>query len=216
MLADPRADALVSNFVGQWLFLRNLPAVLPDPKKDPDFDEDLRAGFRRETELFAGSILRENRSVLDLLTADYTFVNERLAKHYGIPNVRGTHFRRVELTDDNRRGLLGQGSMLSVTSMSESDVSGRARQMDSREPARHAAPAAAARCAGAEEKPRTQTRKSSVDARAHRAASRQPGVRELPRDDGSAGPLAREFRFRRQMAGRRRGAHADRRVGHAA
>ena len=117
MLADPRADALVTNFVGQWLFLRNLPSVLPDPRKDPDFDEGLRTGFRRETEMLAGSILREDRSVLDLLTADYTFVNERLAKHYGIPGVRGDHFRRVKLTDDNRRGLLGQGSMLSVTSM---------------------------------------------------------------------------------------------------
>lgn len=116
MLADSRADALVSNFVGQWLFLRNLPTVLPDPRKDPDFDEDLRQGFRRETELFAGSIIREDRSVLDLLTANYTFVNERLARHYGIPNVRGTHFRRVERTDDNRRGLLGHGSILSVTS----------------------------------------------------------------------------------------------------
>ena len=116
MLADPRADALVSNFVGQWLFLRNLPAVLPDPRKDPDFDDDLRQGFRRETEMFAGSIFRENRSVLDLLTASYTFVNERLAKHYGIPNIRGTHFRRVERKDENRRGLLGHGSILSVTS----------------------------------------------------------------------------------------------------
>ena len=116
MLADARADALVSNFVGQWLFLRNLPAVLPDPRKDPDFDEDLRQGFRRETELFAGSIFRENRSVLDLLTANFTYVNERLARHYGIPNIRGTHFRRVERNDDNRRGLLGHGSILSVTS----------------------------------------------------------------------------------------------------
>jgi hypothetical protein len=116
MLADPRADALVSNFVGQWLFLRNLPAVLPDPRKDPDFDEDLRQGLRRETEMFAGSIFRENRSVLDLLTANYTFVNERLARHYGIPGIRGTHFRRVERNDENRRGLLGHGSILSVTS----------------------------------------------------------------------------------------------------
>jgi hypothetical protein len=117
MLADPRADALVTNFVGQWLFLRNLPTVLPDPKKDPDFDEGLRSGFRRETEMLASSIFREDRSVLELLTADYTFVNERLAKHYGIPGVRGDHFRRVKITDDNRRGLLGQGSMLAVTSM---------------------------------------------------------------------------------------------------
>ena len=116
MLADSRADALITNFVGQWLFLRNLPTVLPDPKRESDFDEDLRQGFRRETELFAGSILREDRSVLELLTANYTFVNERLAKHYGIPHVRGTHFRRVERTDDRRRGLLGQGSVLAVTS----------------------------------------------------------------------------------------------------
>jgi hypothetical protein len=116
MLADPRAEALVTNFVAQWLFLRNLPTVLPDPKLDQDFDEDLRQGFRRETELLAGSILREDRSVLELLTADYTFVNERLARHYGIPNIQGTHFRRIELEDENRRGLLGQGSVLAVTS----------------------------------------------------------------------------------------------------
>ena len=116
MLADPRADALVKNFVGQWLFLRNLPTVLPDPRRENDFDEDLRQGFRRETELFARSILLEDRSVLDLLTATHTFVNERLAKHYGIPHIRGTHFRRIERTDDRRRGLLGQGSVLAVTS----------------------------------------------------------------------------------------------------
>ena len=90
--------------------------MLPDPRKDPDFDEGLRQASAARRRLFAGSILREDRSVLDLLTADYTFVNERLAKHYGIPGIRGNHFRRVKLTDDNRRGLLGQGSMLTVTS----------------------------------------------------------------------------------------------------
>jgi mono/diheme cytochrome c family protein len=116
MLADSRAEALVTNFVGQWLFLRNLPTVLPDPKRESDFDEDLRQGLRRETELFAGSILREDRSVLELLTANHTFVNERLAKHYGIPHIRGPRFRRVERRDDRRRGLLGQGSVLAVTS----------------------------------------------------------------------------------------------------
>jgi mono/diheme cytochrome c family protein len=116
MLADPRADALLTNFVGQWLFLRNLPTLLPDPKRELDFDEGLRQGFRRETELFAGSILREDRSALELLTANYTFVNERLAKHYGIPQVRGAHFRRVEQNDDRRRGILGHGSVLAVTS----------------------------------------------------------------------------------------------------
>ena len=118
MLADPRSEALVSNFAGQWLFLRNVPALAPDPKKDPDFDDNLRQAFRRETELFFDSIIREDRSVLELLTADYTFVNERLARHYGIPNVYGDHFRRVKLPDNNRRGLLGHGSILSVTSLS--------------------------------------------------------------------------------------------------
>jgi hypothetical protein len=102
--------------VGQWLFLRNLSTFLPDPRRELDFDEGLRQGFRRETELFTGSILKENRSVLELLTANYTFVNERLAKHYGIPHVRGAHFRRVERNDDRRRGLLGHGSVLAVTS----------------------------------------------------------------------------------------------------
>ena len=116
MLADPRADALVTNFVGQWLFLRNLPTLLPDPKRELDFNEDLRQGFRRETELFTGSILREDRSVLELLTANYTFVNEPLAMHYGIPHIRGAHFRRVERDDERRRGILGHGSVLAVTS----------------------------------------------------------------------------------------------------
>jgi mono/diheme cytochrome c family protein len=116
MLADPRAEALVKNFAGQWLFLRNLQSHLPDNKAFPDFDDNLRQSFRRETELLFESIMREDRSVLDLLNANYTFVNERLARHYGIPNVYGSQFRRVTLTDENRRGLLGQGSVLTVTS----------------------------------------------------------------------------------------------------
>ena len=85
MLADPRAEALVSNFAGQWLYLRNLRSASPEPQEFPDFDDNLRQAFQRETELFFDSIVREDRSVLDLLTADYTFVNERLAQHYGIP-----------------------------------------------------------------------------------------------------------------------------------
>jgi hypothetical protein len=116
MLADPRSDALVTNFAGQWLYLRNVGAVLPDRRLFPDFDENLRRAFKRETELFFDSIVRENRNVLDLLTADYTFLNERLARHYGIPNVYGDHFRRVTVADANRRGLLGQGSILTVRS----------------------------------------------------------------------------------------------------
>ena len=116
MLADPRAEALVANFAGQWLYLRNLRAVSPDPEVFPYFDDNLREAFQQETEMFFQSMLQEDRSVLDLLDADYTFINDRLARHYGIPNVYGSHFRRVQLTDEQRKGLLGQGSILTVTS----------------------------------------------------------------------------------------------------
>ncbi|MBI2185953.1 MAG: DUF1592 domain-containing protein [Acidobacteria bacterium] len=116
MLADPRATTLVSSFVGQWLYLRNVQAVLPDPSAFPDFDENLRAALAKETELFFESMLREDRSLLDLLRADYTFLNERLARHYGIPGVHGAEFRRVRVTSDERKGLLGKGSVLTVTS----------------------------------------------------------------------------------------------------
>jgi hypothetical protein len=117
MIADPRADAFVANFAGQWLYLRNLDAVIPVQSIFPNFDDTLREGLKRETELFFGSVLREDRSVLELLDADYTFVNERVARHYGLPNVKGSHFRRVQLPADSpRRGLLGQGSVLAVTS----------------------------------------------------------------------------------------------------
>ena len=116
MLADSRSKALVSNFAGQWLYLRNVRSALPDLGEYPDFDENLRNAFQQETELFFESMLHEDRSVLALLDADYTFLNERLARHYGIPNVYGNQFRRVTLTDENRRGLLGQGSILMVTS----------------------------------------------------------------------------------------------------
>jgi mono/diheme cytochrome c family protein len=116
MLADPRAESLATNFAGQWLFLRNLNSAIPDREEFPNWDDNLRQAFRRETELFVESVIREDHNVLDLLNADYTFVNERLAKHYGIPNIYGSQFRRVKIADDNRRGLLGQGSVLTVTS----------------------------------------------------------------------------------------------------
>jgi hypothetical protein len=116
MLRDPRSEALVTNFAGQWLFLRELKNRNPDLLVFPDFDDNLRQAFQRETELLFGSIVREDRNVFDLLNADYTFVNERLARHYGIPNVYGSDFRRVTLQHDARRGLLGQGSILTVTS----------------------------------------------------------------------------------------------------
>jgi mono/diheme cytochrome c family protein len=117
MLADPRSYNLASNLAGQWLRLRNVTSVDPNVRLYPDFDDNLRQAFRTETELFVDSVVREDRSVLDLLRADYTFLNERLAKHYGIPNVYGSRFRRVELGPDSRRGgLLRQGSVLAVTS----------------------------------------------------------------------------------------------------
>ena len=116
MLADPKAQALVSNFAGQWLHIRNLRSTTPDKNDFPDFDDNLRQAFERELDLFVGSIITEDRSVLDLMTADYTFVNERLAKHYRIPNVYGPDFRRVTVTQDARKGLLGKGGILLVTS----------------------------------------------------------------------------------------------------
>jgi hypothetical protein len=117
MLADVRSQAIVDNFAGQWLYLRNLRAVAPDLENFPNFDDNLRQAFKQETELFFGSILHEDRNVLDLLNANYTFVNDRLARHYGIPNIYGSQFRRVPVADDARRGLLGQGSLLIVTSV---------------------------------------------------------------------------------------------------
>ena len=117
MVADERADAFMNAFTGQWLQLRNLDKMTPDILMFPDFDDNVRQAFRKETELFFQSIVRENRSAFSLLDADYTFVNERLARHYGIPGVYGSHFRRVTVTDPNRRGLLGQSSILSMTSV---------------------------------------------------------------------------------------------------
>ena len=116
MLADARSKALIANFAEQWLHLRNLKNSVPDLEAFPDFDDNLRQAMKEETTLFFDSIVREDRSVVDLLNADYTFVNERLARHYGIPNMYGSQFRRVTVTDEARRGLLGQASILTVTS----------------------------------------------------------------------------------------------------
>jgi hypothetical protein len=116
MLADPKAAALVDNFAAQWLYLRNLDAFVPNSVGFPDFDDNLRQGLKTETELFFASIVEEDRSVLDLMTAKDTYLNERVAKHYGVRGVYGPHFRRVELTDERRFGLLGKGSVLMVSS----------------------------------------------------------------------------------------------------
>ncbi len=145
MLADPRSKALVDNFAAQWLFLRNLQSFRARQRRRSRTSTTTcaRRSVRRPS-LFFESIMREDRNVLDLLTADYTFVNERLARHYGIPNVYGSRFRRVTLADENRRGLLGQGTVLAVTSYPEPHLAGAARQVDSGEHPRHAAAAAAA------------------------------------------------------------------------
>jgi hypothetical protein len=116
MLADPRSQALVKNFAGQWLFLRNIARISPDYTTFPYFDENLRQALAKETELLIESQLREDHGVVDLLSTDYTFLNERLAEHYGIKGIYGNEFRRVKLEDPNRYGLLGQASILAVTS----------------------------------------------------------------------------------------------------
>ena len=116
MLADPRSEVLASRFASQWLRLQDLDKLNPDVRFYPDFDEQLKSAMRRETELFFANLVREDRSVLDLFTADYTFVNERLARHYRIPGVVGSQFRKVTYPDDRRGGLLGQGSVLTLTS----------------------------------------------------------------------------------------------------
>ena len=116
MMADSRADAFIKNFVGQWLYLRNLGGIYPDPASFPEFDENLRAAFQRETELFIDDQIRSDKSLLELLSADYTFINERLAQHYGIPGIYGNRYRKVNLEGSERGGLLGHGSIMMVTS----------------------------------------------------------------------------------------------------
>ncbi len=119
MLADRRADALSTRFASQWLRLQDVDKIKPDALLFPSFDNQLADAYKRETELFFDSIVREDRSILDLLNADYTFVNERTAKVYRIPNIAGDEFQRVTVTDENRRGLLGQGSILMQTSIAD-------------------------------------------------------------------------------------------------
>jgi mono/diheme cytochrome c family protein len=114
MLADPRSSAFINNFFGQWLFVRNVALAQPDPKAYPEFDDNLREAFQTETRMLIENMVREDRSAVDLLTADYTFLNERLARHYGIPGVYGSHFRRVSLPDERRRGVLGHGGTLTA------------------------------------------------------------------------------------------------------
>ena len=199
MLADPRADAFITNFAGQWLFLRNLDAAVPVQSIFPDFDDGLRQSFRRETELFFDSIVRDDRSAFDLLRANYTFLNERLAKHYGVPNVKGSYFRRVTLDNGAaRNGLLGQGAILTVTSYPDrtSPVVRGKWILENLLGTPPPPPLPNVAAAEADE----QGGRRALDASAHGAASRQPGVCQLSRDDGSAGPVARELRRGGQVA----------------
>ena len=183
MLADPRSRSLVTNFAGQWLHLRNLDSITPDLRLFPDFDDNLRQAFRRETELLFESVLREDRSVLDLLKADHTFLNERLAKHYGIPHVYGSRFRRVALGDGQRAGRpAAAGEHPDGDVVRDAHVAGDPRQVDPREPPRHAAAAAAAERAGAEGQ-HGRRRRCPVRERLA-AAPRQRRLRELPQADG--------------------------------
>ena len=149
MLADPKSDALATRFGSQWLRLQDLEKIYPDALLFPYYDYKLGEALKKETELFFDSIVREDRSILDLITADYTFVNERIARHYGIANINGENFRRVTLTDENRRGLLGQGSILALDLGRRSHVAGAARQVDHGSAARIAAAGAAAERADA-------------------------------------------------------------------
>jgi len=120
MLADSRSQTLVTSFADQWLYLRNLDAIVPDARAFPDYDDNLRQSMKRETELFFGSVMSEDRSVVELLSANYSFLNERLAKHYGIPKVYDSFFRRVDFDPaSGRGGLLGQASILTVTSYAD-------------------------------------------------------------------------------------------------
>ena len=170
MLADPRAQALVSNFAGQWLHIRNLRSTTPDKNDFPDFDDNLRKAFEHELELFVGSIFSEDRSVLDLMTADHTFLNERLAKHYGIPNVYGPHFRRVTLDRERADGAAWQGGDPAGDLARRPHVAGVARQVDPRQSRRHAATPASTRGPGVPEE--TPGSPKSVRARMeqHRAS----------------------------------------------
>ena len=199
LLSDPRSDALVDNFVGQWLHLRNLETLVrPDLLLFPDFDDNLRSAFRQETERLFANVLREDRPVHELLTANYTFVNERLARHYGIHNVYGSRFRRVELTDPNRFGLFGQGSILSLTSVSTRTSPIIRGKFIVTEFWDNPPPAPPANVPALEE---SKPQGPAVDrAGAARAAPQEPAVRGLPQQHRPGRVRARELRRGRLLA----------------
>ncbi len=210
MLKDERSQALVENFAGQWLQLRLLDQINPDPQKFPSFGDELRRDMRRETELFIGTVIREDKSLMDLLDADYTYVNERLAKHYGLSDVSGEEFRRVALKDDRRGGLLGQASILTVTS-NPTRTSPVKRGKWILENLLNTPPPPPPRCSG------TRSAEGKVDrlvAATDGATPREPGLRLVPRANGRArvrfGELRRDRRLARQ--GRRLRDRSGRRI----
>ena len=198
MIADPRADALMTAFTGQWLQLRNLDKVTPDVLLFPDFDDNVRQALRRETELLFASIVRENRSALALLDADYTFVNERLARHYGIRGVYGSRFRRVPVDGSEPARPAGPRQHPVDDRGRHAHVARAAREVHHLESAEHAAAAAAGGRAGSRGE---RAQGPAIDGpRAARTASRQSGVRLVPSQHRSRRLRAGELRRRRAVA----------------
>ena len=204
MFADPRArTSLVQNFFEDWLQTRNVWLLNPDSTKFPWFDDNLRTAFVTETEMFLDAQLKEDRSILDLLTSNETFLNEQLARHYGIPDVYGSHFRRVKLTDENRFGLLGKASVLAVTSYTtrtSPTIRGK-WLLENILAAPMPPPPPNVPCAGVEQ----QRGQAAIGPGNAGDASRQSGVRQLPRAHGPAGVQPGEFRRHRAVAHDRRG-----------
>ena len=201
MLADPKSAALADNFAGQWLETRSLDAVTPDRTKFPTWSPELRDAMREETRLFFDAVLRENRPISDFIDGKYTFLNARLARHYGIDGVEGPDFRRVELTTDQRSGVFTHGSVLTVSSYpTRTSVVLRGKYLlenvlNSPPPPPPADVPALDEAAG---------RRREVAPRADRGASRRAALRELPRQDGSARLRPRELRCDRPVAHRGR------------
>ena len=206
MLRDPRSKALVHNFATRWLELSKLAGAVPDTELYSEFDENLRDAMEQETKLFVASQIQEDRPVPELVTADYSYLNERLATHYGIPNLYGNRYRRYTFTDGVRGGLLGQASILTVTSYRQPHLGRDARPMGARESARRAAAAAAGRRPGAEG--RGHGWRAPIASRPDGRPPEESRVRVVPSADGSDRVCAGELRRRRQVAhGERRRAH---------
>ena len=198
MLADQRSNALVTNFADEWLNVDEVDRIEPDPTLFPEFDGPLRAAFKRETELFVSSVLTENQSVINLLDANYTFVNERLAREYGIPNIQGEQFRRVTLDRSEPLRAARQGQLSDGNVLREPHLPREARRVDPGKCDGYAAPCAAAGSGGAEGK--HGWRQGADRARAHGSPPIQPVMQPVPRHPGSAGLRVRELRCHRRLA----------------